>query len=187
MQRSWKEWEQGIVFSLSSASKSSRHTAHSACLASDAFISGRARTASPPLRWSGQLLGEATHVVDGAVRDDEARVDAAEPLDEICDALQFATLGQAYRAQLHGTGRGPTLPRWIRNRNPSSCRIELSSSVEALHIDRVRGMGIDRAPNSPRRLEGGIMFSGAIVWSVVSILSSIGQDGFGFFVGCDEV
>ncbi|KAG8091027.1 hypothetical protein GUJ93_ZPchr0011g26990 [Zizania palustris] len=46
MQRSWKEWEQGIVFSLSSASKTSRHTAHSACLAFAAFVSGRARTAS---------------------------------------------------------------------------------------------------------------------------------------------
>ncbi|KAG8091034.1 hypothetical protein GUJ93_ZPchr0011g27406 [Zizania palustris] len=46
MQRSWKEWEQGIVFSLSSASKSSRHTTHSACLASTAFVSGRARTTS---------------------------------------------------------------------------------------------------------------------------------------------
>ncbi|KAG8091049.1 hypothetical protein GUJ93_ZPchr0011g28549 [Zizania palustris] len=46
MQRSWKEWEQGIIFSLSSASKSSRHTVHSTCLASAAFVSGRARTAS---------------------------------------------------------------------------------------------------------------------------------------------
>ncbi|KAG8091043.1 hypothetical protein GUJ93_ZPchr0011g28057 [Zizania palustris] len=54
MQRSWKEWEQGIVFSLSSA-----------CLASSAFVPGRARTASreAPIGAAGRMPLTMTHQI----------------------------------------------------------------------------------------------------------------------------